>query len=950
MTYGSACSMMRLTKRIKFLDAERRRYTLETLASHLDDAGQYHRLHALFSDPEWMNARVRYAGFRYDGCVADLAVAFRNATERARFSETALVQAFRIGLISSTIKGLAGSLHPGLIAEAVKRSIWPAAQAIGITRSLNSRLDRQALCWALLKLNNLAGPEQEELRQLLDSARSRPHYGRRPFWLGLRKTVDGVQGGWVARDVVERSIDLLCALGEFLTGTLQLDGVAHEVSMFQEDVHEDPDAAIALDEFLKSSPKEARCMLLSKRRSLRLRAARGFLAISSVPGVGEIERQEAAALLSVALEPATLTVGVAKTHLSRGSRLLDADAVERVAPQLSAIQARVLIRAVLDSRARVEVYKGNPNRARALAVLARRLPAEERAPVYREAIHELVRLHESVQEGAEDKADRRRAKRKPARKTQKRLLRVKVPGARQAKRIAVYFDDYAPSDEGMDISFSNFEDLSDLEMEYGSFAAALESLQDVIPQELVVKLLGLAIYPLHRYGWVCVHAICALDRRFTGELQEIHSKLLKRALETLSRLPKELQNEHWWRLAPILDNDLLTKALGEHHVVHDETQQMRTFAAISPRLGADLRRDQAKKHLKSTGMVEDESEMLRALAAVAPLLDSKIEQRAVELALGMRFAADQMKGIAILASHLTSERRRTAVAEVRKRSLDALPDTADEDKRLVEGWAALMPFLEPPLRARPLDQVVGLIKDQRFPSDFANGVRLLGPYLTAAAVDRLEGYQWEIAKDLQLLIRSCAGHLYSVAEKTELLRQIRELANSKDRLDCLLELIPHLRVRLREKAAEDAWGIAMEREDCHTVSKLIEFVSAKHVFSKLLELDLGTSWAEQVIPLIASRLTRGQRNTLLAKTADLPNCNYWRGSLPNLADSGRAKSVDAANAREAIARRFAILHDKTRTELLAACTEPEVSAIFSDSAIADIARHMIEICQTWQWP
>jgi hypothetical protein len=55
-------------------------------------------------------------------------------------------------------------------------------------------------------------------------------------------------------------------------------------------------------------------------------------------------------------------------------------------------------------------------------------------------------------------------------------------------------------------------------------------------------------------------------------------------------------------------------------------------------------------------------------------------------------------------------------------------------------------------------------------------------------------------------LRSCAGPLYSVAEKSELLSQIATLESPRDRLVCLVELVPHVRGKLQKRAAENAWS------------------------------------------------------------------------------------------------------------------------------------------------
>jgi hypothetical protein len=166
----------------------------------------------------------------------------------------------------------------------------------------------------------------------------------------------------------------------------------------------------------------------------------------------------------------------------------------------------------------------------------------------------------------------------------------------------------------------------------------------------------------------------------------------------------------------------------------------------------------------------------------------------------------------------------------------------------------------------------------------------------------------------------------------------------------------------------------MAGEDGSAASTLARYVSAERLSPTLAKLDFATPWAQQLIRLIAARLTRDQLNAVMARTNELPNrLDYLSSLVPRLDDAKRTEALrlaraavgpeqrfpvmlpflpfmDTVTAREAISERFATVRDQSRAEVLATCAETNVIAMFSDQAIARIARHIIEICQKWSWP
>jgi hypothetical protein len=958
--------MTSLTEKLDSLDAERRRYTLETLAGHLDAAGHSGRLQSLFASSDWMLARVSSNRFRYDGYLEDVAIGFRNARLCVAADEACLVRTLRLSLVSATVTSLAGSLPASFVTEAVKRSIWPAARAIGIATTMESSLDRRALCWRLLEIEHLSQTEREELQKLIRSAEGTPSVGSFEHWAKMRRSMDEIRGRWTPREVVQRSLALLCTVEPFLTKTLTLGERTYDTPLFGSQQQTETERTREMHEMIaKDSPEDARRIVLANLNYARAVAGRGFEAIRTVPGFSDAERVEAAALLTFALQPSVLTLGMPKRVLRKRALLLDADTVARIAGMLTASQARTLVDSVLHSRARVKRYKGNPNRARALAALADRLPARKRTSVFREAIIELVLIVQT-----EHNQPKRR---KDVPKWRGFPINVTDPDEAEVESAVVFFDDHAVIDEGIDLAFSSYvEDLSDLEVNYAAFAAAVEALAEVIPEEDLLELLDLAVLPLDDYGWVCIRLISALEPRLTGQLTELRDDLLELSLETFERLPEELRMEHGRRLAPLLDEARLERVLAEYRLVHDENAQMRAFAALGPRLGARFTRRQAEQRLERAERLQDEKKRLQALASLAPLLDETTEAQAVGLALNLGFAAHAMKGVALLAPHLSERGRMSAIEGAYERGVSSLPDNNFEDAQLAEAWANLMPFLTPERRRNAIMQASGLVVDQALPSDFGRGVRQLGPFLDKTAVDRLEGYQWQIPKELRLLVRSCAGHLLSPAEHSELLDEIDTLPSAEDRLSCLLQLVPYLSGELQTRGADAAWDMAVSAEDM-SISKVAEWVSKDRMTSTLAALDYSTPWAIQLVSAIAAHVTPDALDTVLARTADARNRLEFLASLiGNLDESGRAEAVQLARSgahaeqpwsavsalipfmtawarREAMADRLADLSDGNRSEVLALCGEQGFVGTFSDEAVTTIAEDIVEICQVWNW-
>jgi hypothetical protein len=146
-----------LLKRLNALDAEQRRYTLETLVARLRDVEQLDRLCVLFSDDAWLHGRFEGNGGAYDGYRADLDIAWYATAGEARREidaggdAPALAHCWRISLIRTSLNSIAGNFPPALVARAIQTGYWSADKAFGVIPSIADIEQKLEICVAVLE-------------------------------------------------------------------------------------------------------------------------------------------------------------------------------------------------------------------------------------------------------------------------------------------------------------------------------------------------------------------------------------------------------------------------------------------------------------------------------------------------------------------------------------------------------------------------------------------------------------------------------------------------------------------------------------------------------------------------------------------------------------------------------------------------------------------------------
>ncbi|MCB9078391.1 MAG: phosphotransferase [Anaerolineaceae bacterium] len=141
-------------------------YLYSHLAYHLDilaegDETAAGELNHLFADDAWLQVRVAADGYRYDGYLSDLELAWQRANHVTRKQIAAdqapdgLGEWVHYALIQSSINTLAGQYPPALVAQAVTTHQWTVERAISVAANIVDPQARFTMGMQLLQLDKL---------------------------------------------------------------------------------------------------------------------------------------------------------------------------------------------------------------------------------------------------------------------------------------------------------------------------------------------------------------------------------------------------------------------------------------------------------------------------------------------------------------------------------------------------------------------------------------------------------------------------------------------------------------------------------------------------------------------------------------------------------------------------------------------------------------------------
>jgi hypothetical protein len=156
---------------ISALGDEQRRYTVETLATHLAAADRYDRLRALFNDDGWLQIRFEYSGFVYSSYLADLSLAWEGFAHQRTYAEAdrgdepvSIVDVARFALIRTSLNSVGSNIPPQIAARAVETGLWSAERALSLAERIPGAVQRAELFVKLLAQNKLIDAQRDRAR------------------------------------------------------------------------------------------------------------------------------------------------------------------------------------------------------------------------------------------------------------------------------------------------------------------------------------------------------------------------------------------------------------------------------------------------------------------------------------------------------------------------------------------------------------------------------------------------------------------------------------------------------------------------------------------------------------------------------------------------------------------------------------------------------------------
>ena len=169
--------MSSLRERLAALDPERRRYTLDTLISHLVNGDQRERVHTLFANRDWLDVRYQDSGNIYDDYITDLEMAWDRTSLPAAFHEveqgalnTEYAWCFRYALIRCSLNSLSGTLPPEIVIRAVETGLWPTERALSVAARVPKPERRTQLLALLMRSGKLNDLEEAKVRRVVLAA------------------------------------------------------------------------------------------------------------------------------------------------------------------------------------------------------------------------------------------------------------------------------------------------------------------------------------------------------------------------------------------------------------------------------------------------------------------------------------------------------------------------------------------------------------------------------------------------------------------------------------------------------------------------------------------------------------------------------------------------------------------------------------------------------------
>jgi len=537
--------------------------------------------------------------------------------------------------------------------------------------------------------------------------------------------------------------------------------------------------------------------------------------------------------------------------------------------------------------AAAQAIKSNKDRAEVLAALAQQFTDKEREQVLREALAAARAV-----EKAEVRADMLAALAPYlASEEREQILRERLAAAQ-----AIVYDEIrakalmglAPQLLGENLR----EGLAAARMIKDEKESA-QALVALAPQ-LVGKNLreGLEAARAIKYEYERTQMLTALALQLTGEERE---QVVSEALAVTRMIISEpTRAQVLTVLAQQLTGENLHEALTMTRAIESVLYRAQVLAALAPRFTGEEREQVLREELTAARVIKDEWTRTRALAALVPQLTLTGEEREQVLCEGLAMASTirNMWGREVDRAYVLATLARYLTGEERehvlREGLAAARAKKNEDYR-----AEVLVALAPQLTDENLREGLAMVRPIKYESHRAGVLVALAPQLTGENL-------------------------------REGLAAARAIESEGARAKVLVALAPQLTGEEREQALRE--GLAAARA--------IEKESFRAKMLAALAPQLTGEEPEQVL------------REALATARTIENESSRVDVLVALAPQLTGEQVHAT-LLEFIER----LLNKERAKILELCTQEKLVTppILSPEIIAAIAKHIIEICQKWQW-
>lgn len=647
-------------------------YLLNHYAGHLAEADDRDGLAALFSNHQWLHARVPAANYEYDGYIADLMLTWERTHTLIRYEletgqpSSTFLDCVRYTLIRTTINSLAAEYDASLVARAVETGIWSPSRALSVASKIPNKHERIAFITTILATKSFQEISNQEIRRRAEKegVAAALAIQEEEFQAGILVTLTphlsveaqerALQAGLAAARTIHDEAyraDALAVLAPHLKGYLQQEGLAAALTIGDEWSRADALAALAPylnQQLLQEGLTAARAIQNEQFRAKVLAA----LAPQLSEGVQEYVLQEGLA--------AVLTIQDERPR---------ADALVALAPYLN----RQLLQEGLTAARKIQNER---SRAYVLTALTPYLSKEEQDCALQEGLSATLAI--------QDERHRADALVALAPYLNEQLLQEGLIAARKIQN----------------------------ERSRAYVLATLAPYLSGEEQECVLQD-GL------------IAALKIQDERFRARslaslAPHLHGQLLQQGLAAIHDIQDErFRADALTALVPCLNDEAQERALQDGLAalaIQDSQLQSDTLTALAPYLSGQI----LEQGLLAALAIQDEEFRAKALAALAPGLSGHLLQQGLMAALVIQDEVSRAKALAVLASYLSGEDQKRAL----QKSLVVACTIQDERSR-ADVLMDLIPLLSGQLLQETLASVL-VIQDERSRSDV---LATLAPYL-----------------------------------------------------------------------------------------------------------------------------------------------------------------------------------------------------------------------------